>query len=173
MKGIEKAKLLILDVDGVLTDGRIIYDNLGNELKAFNVKDGLGLVLLKKLGFKIAIITGRKSEIVEKRSRELKIDFVYQSVRDKLEAFNDLKNKTGLSEEDTIYIGDDYPDLPIMLKVKYPITVPSAPDLLKEIAVYTTKKDGGEGAVREVVDIILDKKDIKRVEQILLLLKRE
>jgi 3-deoxy-D-manno-octulosonate 8-phosphate phosphatase (KDO 8-P phosphatase) len=172
MKGISNIKLLILDVDGVLTDGRIIYDSQGNELKFFNVKDGLGLVLLKKLGIKIAIITGRNSKIVEKRAKELKIDYLYQGVWDKLKIFKELKENLNIKDDEVAYIGDDYPDLPIMMKVKYPITTPSAPEILKRIAVYITKNDGGKGAVREVVDIILDEKGIKTAEQILSLMYR-
>jgi len=173
MKGISNIKLFILDVDGVLTDGSIIYDSEGRELKAFNVKDGLGLVLLRKLGIKLAIITGRRSSIVEKRAKELGIDFVYQGVFNKLDVFEELKAVLNIDNDKIAYMGDDYPDLPVMMSVKFPITTPSAPKIVKDIAVYTTINEGGNGAVREVVEIILDENNIKSAEEILSLMYRD
>lgn len=151
----KKIKIFITDVDGVLTDGKIIYSNNGEEIKAFHVQDGLGFKLLKNIGIKTAIITSRKSNIVEKRGKELKIDYIFQNIKNKKEAVNIILQNEDIKYENILYIGDDLVDLPVLKKVGFPVTVPSAPEILKENCIYITKKEGGNGAVREVIDLIL------------------
>ncbi|WP_457644174.1 KdsC family phosphatase [Persephonella sp.] len=151
----QKIRWFIMDVDGVLTDGKIIYDNHGNELKNFSVKDGLGISLLHKAGIKTAIITGRNSEIVKRRAEELKISELAQNANNKLKIYRELKKKYRFTDEEALYIGDDYNDLPVLKKVHFPITVPSAPELVKKECIYVTENDGGNGAVREVAELLL------------------
>lgn len=152
---LRKIKFLLLDVDGVLTDGKLIYNSQGIELKAFDVKDGYGLVCLKQSGVKIGIITAKNSRIVETRTKDLGVDELYQNVADKLIAYEDIKRKYKLKDDEIAYIGDDIPDLGVLKIVGVPIAVNDAIDEVKESAVYITKKKGGNGAVREVVDLIL------------------
>lgn len=153
-------KLLILDVDGVLTDGSIILDNKGNEFKAFHVRDGHGIKMLVKAGLQVAIITGRQSEVVERRAQELGIKEVYQGRRRKIETLGKIIGKFGLKESEVAYIGDDIVDIPIFKKVGLPIAVADADDEAKEYAVVVTKNRGGRGAVREVSDFILKSKGL-------------
>ncbi|MDI9478110.1 MAG: HAD-IIIA family hydrolase [Halanaerobiales bacterium] len=150
-----KIKMLIMDVDGTLTDGKIYLGNDGEELKAFNVKDGLGINLLHKEGIIPAIITGRSSEIVNNRARELKIEEVHQGIKDKLEVYRYLKEKYGLQDEEIAYIGDDLNDLEIMEEAGVSFTVRDGALLLQERCDYCASKNGGEGAVREIIDLIL------------------
>ena len=161
---------LILDVDGVLTDGKIIYDSNGNELKFFCVKDGMGLHILNKIGVNLAIITGRVSSIVEKRAIELDFKEIIQNSISKIDSYNYLKEKYGFKDEEVAYIGDDYNDYELLKTVGFPITVPKSPKILKDISIYITKNEGGDGAVREVVDMILEDKGYHG-EKILNLLK--
>ncbi|OEU72798.1 MAG: phenylphosphate carboxylase subunit delta [Desulfuromonadales bacterium C00003093] len=150
-----KIKLLLLDVDGVLTDGRIIYDNQGNELKAFDVKDGHGLKLLQRAGIKVGIITGRKSDVVARRAAELGIEILYQQALSKLDPYREILADQGLSDEQVAYVGDDIVDLPILRRVGFSVTVADAvPDLLP-LVDYVTVRSGGRGAVREVCDLLL------------------
>ncbi len=151
----KKIKWFIFDVDGVLTDGKIIYDSEGREIKNFCVKDGIGIYLLNLAGIKTAIITGRHSEIVEKRALELNITEVFQNSLNKLIHYNQLKSKYNISDEEILYIGDDILDIPILKRVGFPVTVPSAPDDVKKFTLYITKKEGGNGAVREIIDLVL------------------
>ena len=155
---IEKAKKIkwfVFDVDGVLTDGKIIYDSEGREIKMFCVKDGIGIHMLNMVGIKTAIITGRSSETVDKRARELNITEVFQNSSNKLIHYQQLKEKYNLKDEEILYIGDDIVDIPILKRVGFPVSVPSASDDVKKYAIYITKKDGGNGAVREVIDMVL------------------
>lgn len=161
---------LILDVDGVLTDGKIIYDSNGNELKFFCVKDGMGLHILNKIGVNLAIITGRVSSIVEKRAIELDFKEIIQNSISKIDSYKYLKEKYGFKDEEVAYIGDDYNDYELLKTVGFPITVPKSPKILKDISIYITKNEGGDGAVREVVDMILEDKGYHG-EKILNLLK--
>ncbi len=151
----KKIKWFIFDVDGVLTDGKIIYDSEGKEIKNFSVKDGIGIYLLNLAGIKTAIITGRYSEIVEKRALELNITEVFQNSSNKLVHYNQLKSKYNINDEEILYIGDDIVDIPILKRVGFPVTVPSAPEDVKKFTVYITEKEGGNGAVREVIDLVL------------------
>jgi len=155
----EKAKNIkwfVFDVDGVLTDGKIIYDSEGRELKNFCVKDGLGIYLLYQAGINTAIITGRNSITVERRAKELHITEIIQGAKEKLPAYISFKEKYNIKDEEILFIGDDYIDLPILRRVGFPVSVPSAPDIVKKYCIYITKKEGGNGAVREVVELILD-----------------
>ncbi|WP_345780597.1 HAD-IIIA family hydrolase [Sulfurihydrogenibium sp.] len=151
----EKVKWFVFDVDGVLTDGKIVYDSEGRELKHFCVKDGIGIHMLNLSGFKTAIITGRNSEIVNKRAMELKITEVFQNSSNKLDHYNFLKEKYSLKDEEILYIGDDVVDIPVLKRAGFPVTVPSAPKEVKNFALYITSKKGGNGAVREVIDLVL------------------
>jgi 3-deoxy-D-manno-octulosonate 8-phosphate phosphatase (KDO 8-P phosphatase) len=154
-----KIKLLLLDVDGVMTDGRIIYGNDGEEVKAFDVKDGHGLKLIQRAGIKVGIITGRQSKIVEKRATELGIDIVYQGAKVKMEPFEEILESLSLTPEEVAYVGDDVVDLPVMRRVGFAATVADAVDDVKPYADMVSKRCGGRGAVREICDYILKESD--------------
>ena len=152
---LSRIRLLLLDVDGVLTDGRIIFDNQGNELKAFDVKDGHGLKLLQRAGIKVGIITGRQSQVVSRRAAELGIEILHQKALTKLKPYEEILREEGLSDDQVAYVGDDLVDLPILRRVGFSVTVADAvPDLLT-LVDYVTQKPGGRGAVREVCDLLL------------------
>ncbi len=157
---LKNIRMLLLDVDGVLTDGKLIYNSDGIELKAFDVKDGYGLVRLKKAGIMIGIITAKSSRIVETRARDLGIDTLYQNVSNKLTAYNEIKNNYNLADHETAYLGDDVPDLVVLKQVGVPVAVHDAVDAVKDAAIYITKKPGGNGAIREVVELILQAKGL-------------
>ena len=154
----KKIKLLIFDVDGVLTDGSLFFDNQGQEYKAFNSKDGHGIRLLLDNGVNVAIITGRKSEVVMHRANNLKIppEYIYQGYRDKVPAFYELIEKTKLEKENIAFIGDDVIDLPIMSQVGLSIAVGDAHWFVQENADLICKLNGGRGAGREACEFILD-----------------
>jgi 3-deoxy-D-manno-octulosonate 8-phosphate phosphatase (KDO 8-P phosphatase) len=152
---LKKIKLLLLDVDGVMTDGRITYDSAGGETKAFDVKDGHGLKLVQRAGIQVGIITGRQSSIVARRAAELGIELVYQGVKDKSLPFREILEKLALLPEEVAYVGDDVVDLPIMRQVGFAVTVADAVDDVKPYAHMVTKRCGGRGAVREVCDFLL------------------
>ncbi len=154
----KKIKLVIFDVDGVLTDGSLFFDNQGQEYKAFNSKDGHGIRLLLENDVNVAIITGRQSELVKHRANNLKIppEFIYQGYRDKVPAFFELLDKTKLDKENIAFIGDDVIDLPIMSQVGLSIAVGDAHWFVKENADLICKENGGRGAGREACEIILD-----------------
>ncbi len=155
---IEPVRLLIMDVDGVLTDGRIVLDDSGNELKFFDVRDGHGIVMLHRIGVESAIITGRSSKVVERRAKELGITYVYQGIHDKLEAYEELKRRVGLEDREIAYVGDDVVDMPVMARVGFAVAVADAhPEVIK-IAHYVTNAKGGRGAVREVTELIIREK---------------
>jgi 3-deoxy-D-manno-octulosonate 8-phosphate phosphatase (KDO 8-P phosphatase) len=150
-----KIKLLLLDVDGVMTDGRIVYDNAGGETKSFDVKDGHGLKLVQRAGIQVGIITGRKSEAVARRAAELGIDLVYQGVKDKRVPFKEILEKLAITPEEVAYVGDDIVDLPVMRQVGFAATVADAVDDVKPYAHMVAKRCGGRGAVREICDFLL------------------
>ncbi len=154
-------QMLVLDVDGVLTDGSIWIGPDGAETKRFNVRDGLGMKVWMKLGYQLAIISGRFSESVVHRTRELGVELVYQDVHDKVKALHDLRDRTGLSPTVMAYIGDDWPDVPVLRRVGYPITVPEADRAVKSLAAYVTGRAGGHGAVRDAIDHLLIAKGTK------------
>jgi len=149
-----KIKLLILDVDGVLTGGEIFYGNSGNELKSFNVNDGLGMFLLNKTSIKSVIITARKSGIVRYRARDMWVRKVYTDHR-KLKVYNSVLNKFKVRDDEVCFMGDDLLDLPIIKRAGFSVAPPNAVEEVKNSAHYITKKQGGKGAVREVIEIIL------------------
>lgn len=152
-----KLRLLLLDVDGVLTDGRIVYDDNGVETKAFDVKDGHGLKLLQRAGIQVGIITGRSSNVVLHRAKELGIDIVFQGAKIKLEPYEQILAEQSLSDEEVAYVGDDIVDLPILRRVGFSATVSDAVEDLYPFVHYVTRRPGGRGAVREVCDYILKK----------------
>jgi 3-deoxy-D-manno-octulosonate 8-phosphate phosphatase (KDO 8-P phosphatase) len=151
-------KMLILDVDGVLTDGSIILDNDGNEYKSFHVRDGHGIKMLIRAGIHVAIITGRHSKVVERRAQELGITEVFQKCHDKRAAFKKLMEQYALKDLEVAYVGDDIVDAPIMALVGLPVAVADATEDTKGYALFVTKNRGGRGAVREVTDFILKAK---------------
>ncbi len=148
-------RLLILDVDGIMTDGSIVYDYEGGETKTFNVRDGHGIKLLMMAGLRLALITARSSRAVLRRADELGITLVYQGARDKLSAFEEILGETSLEQGQTAYMGDDIIDIPVLKRAGFSVTVPDAASEVKERVDYITEKRGGRGAVREVVEIIL------------------
>jgi 3-deoxy-D-manno-octulosonate 8-phosphate phosphatase (KDO 8-P phosphatase) len=148
-------KMLILDVDGVLTDGAIIFSHDGEIMKQFNAKDGMGIGLLHQAGIKTAIITGRESRIVLKRGEELKIGDIYQGAKDKMIAVKELAAKHAISLDEMAFIGDDINDLPALSVVGLPCAVGDAVLEVKAHAKIVTEKCGGRGAVREIVEYIL------------------
>ncbi len=152
---IKKIKILILDVDGVLTDGRIFIDENGLEIKAFDVKDGHGIRMAQRVGLKIAFLSGRVSKTVIKRAEELGIVDVLQGVFFKLEGYEALRVKYQLEPEEIAYVGDDVVDIPVLKRVGFSVAVPDAVPEVKEVVHYITRLPGGRGAVREVIDLIL------------------
>ncbi len=150
-----KIKLVILDVDGVLTDGRIILDNTGNEFKSFHVRDGHGIKLLTKAGIKVAIITGRKSGVVERRAEELGITELYQGVFKKLSVYESLLQKYKCRDEEAAFMGDDIVDIELLKRAGFSAVPADADEGVKKWAVFISTKKGGRGAVREFVDVIL------------------
>ena len=150
----QKIKLLGLDVDGVLTDGSISYNDLGQEIKTFNAKDGQGIAMLTKLGINVVIITARTSTIVQKRATDLGIQYVYQGVMNKLEKLEELRKALNLTYEEIAYMGDDLPDIPILQQVGIKACPNDAVTEVKQICNFKSTKDGGRGAVRELTDQI-------------------
>lgn len=150
-----RVRLLILDVDGVLTDGRIVYDNFGDELKFFDVQDGMGLYLLHKAGIPCVIITAKQSRLVKRRAKEMWIARLYQNAHDKLAAYEDVKRRFGVSDEAVGFVGDDIVDLPLMRRVGLAVAVPYAIEEIRQAAHWVTQRQGGRGAIREVVDVLL------------------
>ena len=148
-------KLFIMDVDGVLSDGKVYYSETGDEQKNFNIKDGLGIKLLHQSGIKTAIITGRKSLIVKKRADELGIPYIYQGCSDKRAAFMEMINKEQLSAQQIAHIGDDLPDLPLMKTSGLGIAVNDAHWFVQQHADWVTTSIGGGGAVREAAELFL------------------
>ncbi len=151
----ENIRLLILDVDGVLSDGLIYMGNNGEELKAFNVRDGYGIRCVLTSGIEVAIITGRNAKLVEDRCETLGITHLYQGQSDKLLAFRELLDKLSLTADQVAYVGDDLIDWPVMAEVGLSIAVADAHPLLMPRAHYVTRIAGGRGAVREVCDLLL------------------
>ncbi|WP_264193103.1 KdsC family phosphatase [Microbulbifer aggregans] len=150
-----QVRYLVLDVDGVLTDGKLYFDNHGNELKTFHTLDGHGIKMLQKSGVGVAIITGRRSSVVEKRAHDLGITRLIQGREDKYSAFQELFAEENVDLASVAYVGDDYPDLQLMTRVGCPIAVPNAAPPVLEHALWVTHKQGGEGAAREVCDRIM------------------
>jgi len=155
---IEKArnlKLLILDVDGVLTDGRLFFDDQGKEYKCFHARDGHGIKLLRQSGVEVAAISGRRSNSVAIRMKNLGVEYVYQGHEDKVAAFNEIIQALSIKPEQVAHVGDDLIDLPIMTRVGLSIAVSDANFAVKEYADWCTETPGGLGAVREICDFIM------------------
>ena len=153
---LKKIKVVAMDVDGVLTDGRIIMDSNGVETKNFDVQDGFGIVFLKKCGIKTAIISARESGVVAYRAKDLKIDKVYVGVYPKLSAYENMLKEFNVQDEDVCFIGDDLADLCIMHRCGFAVAVANATFEVKQVADYVTAKRGGRGAVRETIELILN-----------------
>lgn len=151
----KKIKLLALDVDGVLTNGQIALNHLGEETKVFNVLDGFGMVLFRRAGYKTAIISARSAPAVTFRATDLEVDRVYQDANPKINAYQQLLKEFHLSDEEICFVGDDLPDVPVLKRVGLAVAVPNAVGEVKRAAHVVTKKEGGKGAVREVVELIL------------------
>jgi len=150
-----RIQLLALDVDGVLTDGRLHYDSAGNETKSFSTRDGLGMRLLALNGVELALITARSSGIVSRRAAELGIEHLYQDSIKKLDAFHELLAKTGLDAEQVCYVGDDWLDIPVLDRAGLAVTVADGDPVVKKRVHFVTERPGGHGAVREICDLIL------------------
>jgi len=150
-----QVRLLIVDIDGVLTDGGLHFDNRGEEYKTFNSLDGHGIRMLLDCGIEVAVITGRQSKIVNHRMGDLGVRHIYQGHRDKLPVFEELLRTTGNEASQIAYIGDDLPDLPVMQRVGFSVAVQNAHGFVKQHCDLVTSASGGRGAVREVTDFIL------------------
>jgi len=148
-------RLLALDVDGILSDGQLYFGNQGEELKAFSSLDGHGIKMLQASGVKVAIITGRTSNIVSQRAQQLGINLILQGREDKLKALYELTQNLQLTWAEMAYMGDDLPDLAAIIKVGLGITVPNSANTMAEHSQYVTQRSGGQGAVREVCDLIM------------------
>ena len=151
----QNIKLLVLDVDGVLSDGKLYFSDKGVELKAFSTLDGQGIKLLQNAGIEVAFITGRKSNIVALRAKELGISQLVQGCENKLDALDNILQELKLNYQQVAYIGDDLPDLACIRHVGFGVTVPNAHSVIIQHALYCTERLGGQGAVREICDLIL------------------
>lgn len=159
-KRMRKVKLLLLDVDGVLTNGTITYNARGEEIKEFSVKDGLGLRLLMDAGIQVGIITGRSSEALAARCKDLGIDLLFDGIKDKVKALETILKQTGIEAAQTAFAGDDLPDICVMKRVGLAITVSDASADVMGFAHIITSKKGGKGAIREVCENILKAKGL-------------
>ena len=165
----QKIRMLLLDVDGVMTDGGILLGSDSIELKKFHVHDGMGIALAKAAGILIGILTGRDSEAVRRRAKELEIDEIQQGTIDKEQGYEAILKKYGLKDEEIAYIGDDLLDIPILRRAGFSICVANGVEEAKKVSHYVTKRKGGEGAIREAVERVLTGKG-KKKEAILSLL---
>jgi len=156
----KNVEMLVLDVDGVLTTGKIILNDDGNEIKIFDVQDGFGVVLWRRAGFKVAIISARAAPAVTARAKDLGIDRVYQDAHPKTKAYEKLLKEFKLTDDQVCFIGDDLPDICVLNRVGLSVSVPNAASEAKKAAAYITKNKGGCGAVREVVEKILKAKKV-------------
>jgi 3-deoxy-D-manno-octulosonate 8-phosphate phosphatase (KDO 8-P phosphatase) len=151
----QRIELILSDVDGVMTDGSVVFDNQGIETKLFHIRDGLGIKLWTRTGCRFGMITGRSSHIVRMRAAELGVDIVRQGVEDKLAVVQRIVNEFHLSPERVCYLGDDLPDLPVLRYVGLAVTVPDGCEELRSAAHYVTTLPGGRGALRETIEMIL------------------
>lgn len=150
-----QVRLMMFDVDGVMTDGALYLSDSGDEIKAFNALDGHGMKMLAASGVRLAIITGRRSRLVEARARNLGVDLLFQGVEDKRATFESLANKLGIAASGCGYIGDDVIDLPVMRRCGFAASVPDAPEIVRSHAHYVTRARGGHGAVRELAEYLM------------------
>ena len=151
----KRIKILVVDIDGVMTDGRVVYGIYGDELKFFDVQDGFGITLLDRAGIKTVIITAKKSRIVKMRAKDLKVAKVYQGFIDKLIPFEDILKIFKITPESICFIGDDLIDIPVLKRVGFAVAVPNAVEQVKQCVHLITQNSGGRGAVREICDLIL------------------
>jgi 3-deoxy-D-manno-octulosonate 8-phosphate phosphatase (KDO 8-P phosphatase) len=152
---VKKVKVLLLDVDGVLTDGRIIYDSRGRDLKLFDVHDGLGVYLLKKAGIPTVLITAKGSRAIKPRARDMQVDCLFENIFPKTSVLGKILDKYQVNQDELCFVADDLVDLGLLKKVGLPIAVANACAEIKKLAGYVTSKEGGRGAVREVAELIL------------------
>ena len=150
-----RIRMVVMDVDGTMTDGRIYIGPEGEAIKECSVKEGMGITMLHKAGVKTAIITGRKSEIVEHRAAELKIDSVWQGIKDKREAWQKIKEETGLTNREIAYVGDDLNDLSLLIQAGLACCAGDAQPEVKKISHVISGRDGGNGVVRDIAELIL------------------
>lgn len=153
-------ELIVLDVDGTMTDSRISYTEAGDEVKSFNVKDGLGIVSWMKLGKKVAIITGRNSKIVAKRAKELGIEYYYQGIKDKRKVLAELLEKLDISYDQVATIGDDLNDYTMLQDAAISFVPKDAAGVVEKIATVSLRRRGGDGAVREMIDYLIEKEGL-------------
>jgi 3-deoxy-D-manno-octulosonate 8-phosphate phosphatase (KDO 8-P phosphatase) len=149
-------QLIVMDVDGVLTAGEAVYSDMGTMIYLFNTQDGAGLKYWRRNGGRSAIITGRESQAVMIRAELLDIEFVYQKSLKKIDAYRELLGETKISPAQVCYVGDDLPDLPVMVNCGFPVAVANAVPEVKAAAAYVTQRSGGDGAVREVIEVLLN-----------------
>ena len=161
----ENIRLVIFDIDGVLTDGGLQFDAQGREYKTFNSLDGHGIRMLLECGIQAAVITGRQSRMVDRRMDDLGVKLVFQGYRDKRPAFVELLNQTGLEKSQIAYLGDDLPDLSVMTQVGLAIAVQNAHTFVKQQADWITEASGGAGAAREAIDFILNAQHLLEAKQ--------
>lgn len=160
-----QVRLLILDVDGVLTDGGLQFDNRGEEYKTFNSLDGHGIRMMLECGIEVAVITGRESKIVEHRMADLGVEHLHQGSRNKLATFKKLIQDIGVMPKQVAYVGDDLPDLPVLRRVGFPVAVANAHEYVRQHCAWVTHASGGHGAVREVTDFILHSQSLLDARQ--------
>jgi len=153
-----RIKMLVMDVDGVLTDGRLYFTERGEETKVFNVRDGQGLVMFHEAGFRSGVISGRNSPVVDMRLKQLGVEFIWQGRKEKISAFNEIVAAAAVYPDEVAFIGDDTPDAEVFPLVGFAVAVGDAHDAVKAAAHYTTSHEGGCGAVRELIDLILGSK---------------
>lgn len=152
---VRRIRLVIVDNDGVLTDGRIVYGDHGDEIKFFDVQDGFGLVMLRRAGFQTVMISARKSAVNIRRAKEMQVTKIYQNAFDKLKVFNQVLKTFKLTPEEICFVGDDLIDIPVLRRVGFAVAVQNAVPEVKKEAHWVTERSGGRGAVREVADLIL------------------
>jgi len=160
LKKLKHIQLLLLDVDGVLTDGTIIYNDDGSETKVFNARDGFGLKLVMSAGIEVGLVTGRSSKALRHRCNNLGIGHLFAGIRDKAKMLEKIVAKTGIGPVHTAFVGDDLPDLPIMKRTGLSIAVADAHEIVRQKADWTTQAPGGHGAVREVCEALLTAKGV-------------
>ena len=154
--------MVLMDVDGILTDGRLYYTEEGERLKVFSVHDGLGIKLLQRAGILTGVLSGRESSALERRLRELGLDEILMGRAEKGEVLEHLTRRRSISEEEIAFIGDDLVDVPVLKRVGFPVTVASAPPEVRRVCVYVTLREGGNGALRELADLILKLRGVHR-----------
>lgn len=154
-KNLKKIKALLIDVDGILTDGTLWWHSPGEWRRTFNIYDGYGIKALIQEGYTVGIITGSNSEDIRERRTKLGIHYIYEGAEDKIPCYEDFLSKTNFKDHEVAYIGDDIPDVPVLKRVGFSATVPTGMEIAKKAAMYITKKEGGRGAVRELCDMLM------------------